>query len=113
MKFLIFHFDNKILKIPEISMDEVSQKKKCQAILHYLQHQALGQAVNCHVKQISRTFSIASICMYDGCMYVCVSLDEHTKVKSCVCRCTLKSKRYFSRDWTIFSPRTTQQQTKV
>jgi hypothetical protein len=41
-------------------MDEVIQNKKCQVFLHYLQHQALGQAVNCHVKQISRTFSIVS-----------------------------------------------------
>jgi hypothetical protein len=59
--FFIFHFGSK-KQIPEIPTVEVG-KRKCQVILHYLgtlHHQAFGQAINSNVKQISRTFSIAS-----------------------------------------------------
>jgi len=54
-----------------------------------------------HQGELYSTYLFMYVCTMYVCMCVCVSLDEHAKVKSCVCRCTLKSKRNFSRDWTI------------
>jgi hypothetical protein len=63
-----------------------------------------------HQGELYSTYLYMYVCTMYVCMCVLV-LDEHAKVKSCECRCTLKSKRYFSRDRTIFFPRSTQQQT--
>ncbi len=78
---LFFHFV--IINKEFLKFVQLMWEKKCQVILHYLgtlHHQALGQAVNSNVIQISRTFGIASSCFWEKSGFIDIIIARMVKV---------------------------------